>query len=74
MCFVGYYRNKTPKDSESKSNSDIFNMIATALMFNVSYEDLGHMNLVMLSNIVDALAEEKQETDEERQRRLDAIT
>lgn len=74
MCFEGWYRKKTPADNNKTTKYDIFNVIAAALKSGITYNDLSNMSYVMLSNIVDAMTEGIQETDEERQKRLDAIT
>lgn len=74
MCFEGNYRSKAKIEKNSKNDSDIFNMIASALSLHISYSDLGNMSFVMLSNICDAILEGQSETEEERQKRLDAIT
>lgn len=71
MCFDGYFRAKTEIDEDTNNDLDIFDMIATAIYYRISYQDLGKMSYVMLANIVDALAPSKHKPTQEE---IDLIT
>lgn len=72
VCFDGHYRDKAKGNKSTNAQDlDIFDCIAIALSSGISYEALGKMNFVMLSNIIDALAPKKHIPTQEE---IDLIT
>lgn len=68
---VGYLRNKDNNDSQSSGETDIYDVIATALRIGIRYEELGNMSLITLMNIIDAYMPKKHKPTQEE---IDLIT
>lgn len=69
---LGKLRNKSEQKQENKNEeTDIFDVVASAIRCGIRYEDLGHMTFVELSNILDAFMPKKHKPT---QAEIDLIT